>query len=510
MTTTTNIPFERVLFSNRILSNDNQFVTTTEILDSSSDKDDIITMNPEEKVITNPFENTSTYKPLKDSSELQIDDYKNQMKDTTSSLELMENKDKEDHAVFEWYIPLFSTIYMDSILSIDNSSKETRNSEMDEFVKEFFRNVEEQNELYSSSISDEITESSRMDVKSDYWNPQATWDILEDWKQDSTEASIFISEEISEEKSKSSFSHDSLIKKEEEEEEKEDMHKYFKRNHGQGDIDLIPSFAKDEDSEKSDTSKVEDDNMNEWKSGLFSTSDWRMPDSSIERSNTEEEEESTEKNISTEMSVTSDEQQIEKVVNILKLWGIIDRDDDVDSSVYSSTENVDSEKKIESEQRQEQNRCIKVIINGIEIMKCYFIPFQSTKEDLLGSLNYNSNEMKSPDEYVDNSYNIPYPDTIKESMDFPNFESKKQDYEMKSPDEYVDNSYNIPYPDTIKESMDFPNFESKKQDFSTEWEPKMDPITDVYPEENSYQDVEDPIRLWLDLSSILNRNFLRW
>ncbi|KAI4480250.1 hypothetical protein M0804_010248 [Polistes exclamans] len=497
--TTTNNPIERVSFSNNILSNDDELVTTMKIFDSSSDKNDIFIINPEEKVTTNPFENTSTYKSIEDSSELQIDDYKNKMENAVSSSEIIENKDKDEQAVLEWYTPLFSNFYMDSKSSIDNSSKEIRNSETEEsdLNSDEYNSASENKDMeilsmrlnlinillsdlsdnYSSSITDDLVETkenSSIDEKSEYWSPDVdSSDILENLKlgRFQVEGSGSVSEE--------NF------------EEKEDPHKYLRINSDLGYLDLTHSFVNDEDLEKSDTSKVEDDTTSELKSKFFPILDWKMEDSSIETSKTEEE--STEKNKPTEMFDKFKEEQFMNVIKTLHLGGLI-LSDDIDPS-------VNSEKEIESGQRQENNNCVEDIIEGIKVLRCDSIPLKLIKEERDFDIFQESND--------DSSFN-PFSDSSTEGNDEstqntysfidPHFPINFNSNGMKLSNENIPDNYGINDQEAIEDTMDFSNFESGKPDISSEWGMNVNPSTDAYLEENSYQDTEDPIRWWLDLS----------
>ncbi|KAL2727775.1 dentin sialophosphoprotein-like isoform X1 [Vespula maculifrons] len=545
-TTRPNISLKEDVSLSEIYPIDNQLITTMKTPESSI-KQDISLTN---------FENTNAEEATEDSFKSSRNDIDEQMKTTESSLDKDKTKEDEksaEESVIEWSFPLIWSIHRETGPFMDDYLEEIRNAELDAMLKEMSEKNEkdeESNEFskfqekffekedLSDDQNDENNGSYEKDLPSsieifdnlkklhdsidamikdlhvknrqsddDLWQSEessikdetSNHLVLGLDRQDSIETPPSILGEDSE-ITKSSLFHDSLIE--------EDPYDYLLGNHDHSYLESSTlSSLERVDSEKSDTSKV-DDARSDLKAESFESLgwdpswdprqgiQWRKQYSSIETSPTDE---STERHIFADVSTAAIEENDDDTIKTFLPWRFY-----VDPAISSSMENVNSEKEIvyinsRTGDPKEGVICTIQIINGLSLLKCSSNSFdtesftEQSNDRPFGSSSYSTANSKS--------------DTSTEQNDesFPNHYSSfvEVDTTENSLNDMTSNK-NIDIGDSVIEPTEIPidskNLESEKSDINTGWWMKSESSTNAYFQDNSSEAIKDPIYWWLDVN----------
>ncbi|KAL2727007.1 dentin sialophosphoprotein-like isoform X1 [Vespula squamosa] len=539
-----NILLKEDVFSSEIYPIDNQLITTMKVPESSI-KQDILETN---------FENTNTEEPIENSFKSSINDNEEQMKMTVSSLDKSKTKEDEkstEESVIEWSFPLIWSIHRETGPFMDDYLEEIRNAELNAMLKKMDENDEkdeksneftkfqenyfekedpfdDQNDENNRSYEKDVLSSieifdnlkklhdsidamiKELQVK----NPQSDDDLWQSeessikdetsnhlllglGRQDSIETPPSILEEDSE-ITKSSLFHDSLIE--------EDPYGILLGNHDHSYLESSTlSSLEREDSEKSDTSKV-DDARSDLKAGSFeslswnpswnSRQGWRKQDSSIETSPTDE---STEKHIFADVSTAAIEENDDDTIKTFPPWRFY-----VDLAMSSSMENVNSEKEIvfinsRTGDPKDSVICNIQMINGLRLLKCSSNSFdtesftEQPNDRPFGSSSYSTTDSKSDASMEENDESFPNRYSSFVEVDTENSLNDMTNKNIDIGDSTVEQE-----PSEV--SIDLKNLESEKSDIDTGRWMNSESSTDAYFQDNSSEAVKDPIVWWLDVN----------
>ncbi|XP_047352349.1 uncharacterized protein LOC124950124 [Vespa velutina] len=543
-TTRQSILLNEDLFPSEIYPTDNQLITTMKIPESSIKQDISITS----------FENTDTEETIKNSFKSSINDHEEEI--TVPTLNKNEAKAYEnsaDESVIEWSFPFIWSIYGDTDSITDDYLEEIRNAELDAMLKELDENNEkdeESNEFskfqensfekedLSDDQNDENNRSYEKDVPSSIeiinnlkklhdsidammkdlhvQNRQSDYDLLKSeessikdessnhlvlglGRQDSIETPSSISGEDSE-ITKSSLFHDSLIE--------EDPYRFLLGNHDHSYLESsILSSLERVDSEKSDTSKV-DDTTSDLKRGSLENMDkdlWlfrqdsKREDSDIETNPTDK---STERHLLADVSTPAIVENDDDTIKTLGPWRFY-----VNPPVSSSMNNVNLKKEVFTNSRIEDPNisviCTIQTLNGMDLLKCSLNLFD-TSESFTEQSNDGSFESSShfiPDSKSDiftEQDNESFSNHYSSSVESHTTENSLND--MTSSNKNIDIKASTIEQESKEISIDSTNSESEMSDISLERWMKFESPTDMYDQDNTSKIIKDPILWWLDVN----------
>ncbi|XP_035722595.1 uncharacterized protein PF11_0213-like isoform X2 [Vespa mandarinia] len=534
------------LFPSEIYSIDNQMITTMKIPESSIKQDISITS----------FENTVTEETIKNSFKSSINDHEEEITmPTLNKNETKEYENSADESVIEWSFPFIRSIYGDTDSITDDYLEEIRNAELDALLKELDESNEkdeESNEFskfqensfekedLSDDQNDENNRSYEKDVPSSIEiinnlkklhdsidamikdlhveNRQSDYDLLKseessikdessnhlvlglDRQLDSIETPSSISGEDSE-ITKSSLFHDSLIE--------EDPYRFLLGNHDHSYLESsILSSLERVDSEKSDTSKV-DDTTSDLKKGYLENMDkdlWlyrqdnKREDSDIETNPTDK---STERHLLMDVSTPAIVVNDDDIIRIVEPWIFY-----VNSPVFSSMNNVNLKKEIvfTNSRNEDPNKgviCTIQTLNRINLLKCSSNSFDTSESFTEQS---NDGSFESSSHFIPDSKSDIFTEEDNESFSNHYSSSVESHTTDNSLDDMTSSNKNIDIKaSTIEQeskeiSIDSTNSESEMSDISSERWMKFESPTDTYDQDNTSKIIEDPILWWLDVN----------